>query len=65
MIKYTRKPFNAPLSFNLFHYFFSVSVIASLKLASLVDFFVQSEGSTSNRGQNDQNNQATAAALRA
>ena len=38
-------------------------MIASLKLASLVDFFVQSEGSTSNRGQNDQNNQATAAAL--
>ena len=41
-------------------------MIASLKLLSLADFFfVQSEMCTDDRGQNDQNNQATAAALRA
>ena len=45
-------------------------MIANLKLASLVDFVLCREKEvlqmcTDDRGQNDQNNQATAAALRA
>ena len=45
----------------LSHSFFSVLVIARLKLASLVDFFfVHSEMCTDDCGQNDQNNKATA-----